>query len=86
MHYPEVHSTINHMGVGTLKTNAVKKKYEKAKFTDDSKFNPTEKKVDIRFDKDSLEMFIGYVFSNDPNISKMNLLHFHWIAEKSFQA
>ena len=58
-----------------MKTKALKKKFEKAKFTDDSQFNPIEKKVDIRFDKDSLDMFIGYVFSNDPSISKSNLMN-----------
>jgi hypothetical protein len=55
-----------------LKTDNYKKKLDKARFTDNT-YNPTEQKIDLRFDKESLEMFIGYVFSNDPNISKMNL-------------
>jgi hypothetical protein len=53
-----------------MKTAKYKKKN---KGVEERVYDPTKTKVGFKFDKDILNMFIGYIFSSDSKVTKLNL-------------
>ena len=52
-----------------MKTANYKKKHKK----EERYIDPTKTKIGFKFDKDMLDMFIGYIFSGDTKVTKLNL-------------